>query len=61
MTRQDFCLIAETIRTLPVSQSDGMTFGNPVREFIARRFADNLKRTNPRFDAERFIKACLFD
>lgn len=52
MTRKDFELIAEIVRT---------TFPNNynLRVNIAERFADRLAETNPRFDRERFVEACV--
>lgn len=51
MTRRDFELITKTIRDLPP----------PARPLVAWRFAEALRSTNPRFDAERFLKACGVD
>lgn len=50
LSRQDFQLIAETIRDLPDTAS---------RDVVAQRFADALKATNPRFDFDRFVKVSL--
>lgn len=49
MTRKDFELIAETIRfsDIPVESI----------KIIAAEFADSLRRTNPRFDVDRFVAA----
>lgn len=63
MTRKDFNLIAETIRLLPsfeTFQEDGKRYPTDVVNFdsVCRRFAESLRMTNPRFDAERFIAAC---
>jgi hypothetical protein len=63
MSRKDFRLIAETIRLLPsfeTYQQDGKLYACDVVNFsaICRRFAEALRTTNPRFDAERFIAAC---
>jgi hypothetical protein len=49
MSRKDFVLIAETIRFMDVDAA--------TRLVIAREFAESLKRTNPRFDADRFVTA----
>lgn len=56
MTRKDFELIARTILDLPT-----MTQGeiSPIlRISAARQFAHALRRTNARFDEERFLKTC---
>ena len=49
MTRKDFELIAEVLRNAAL---DKLT-----REFLAGYFSIALARTNPRFDAARFIRA----
>lgn len=49
MTRKDFVLIAETIRFSDLDVT--------ARATMAREFADSLRRTNARFDTDRFIAA----
>jgi hypothetical protein len=56
MTRKDFELIAETIKTLPEFGTDPIT--EAQRETIAARFAVALDTTNTHFDRVRFIEAC---
>ncbi len=51
MTRKDYELIARLIR------GDGLNALS--REDLAEAFADELAHTNPRFDRERFIAACM--
>lgn len=63
MSRKDFRLIAETIRLLPsfeTFQEDGKLYPTEVVNFsaVCRRFAEALRTTNPRFNADRFINAC---
>jgi hypothetical protein len=63
MTRKDFNLIAETIRLLPsfeTYQQDGTLYPTDVVRFdtVARRFAEALRSTNPRFNPDRFVNAC---
>ena len=56
MTRKDFELIAGVIASMPEPGPDD------YREFkgkLALRFAEVLKGTNPRFKAERFVRACM--
>jgi hypothetical protein len=59
MTRKDYILIAETIRTI-----DRATFSiyddvaEKLRANMAGHFAAMLERDNPRFDRARFLKAC---
>lgn len=57
MTRKDYELIAETLRTAkPLSDASG-----EVHAFWGRTcdmFAITLSETNPRFDRMRFLKAC---
>lgn len=63
MSRKDFRLIAETIRLLPsfeTHNADGTLYPCEVVQFctIVNRFAEALRVTNPRFNAQRFINAC---
>lgn len=52
MTRKDFELIAATVR-------DELMGHNAVEpEMVAVKLADMLMDENPRFDYERFLKAC---
>ena len=53
MTRKDFELIAEVIRT-----AHPTSFGEANRAYLACLFADRLMETNPRFNVDRFLKAC---
>lgn len=53
MSRKDFILIAKVIKELKL---DG---NNNLRESIANDFADALKSTNPLFNIEKFVEACL--
>ena len=52
MTRKDFELIAKAIR----DQRD-QPVPDPL-DALAYRLASALFNTNPRFDRERFLKAC---
>jgi len=52
MTRKDFEMIAEIIRNVPQQQQED------ARRYIAWQFAERLRGVNPRFDGERFLKAC---
>jgi hypothetical protein len=57
MSRKDFQLIAEVIRLLPSFECEQDC--DVVRHSaIVARFAEALAKTNPRFNAERFAKAC---
>lgn len=51
MTKKDFQLIADTIASFEVDEA--------ITYSMAERFADRLAETNPRFNRDRFIKACL--
>lgn len=51
MTRKDFVLIAEAINHLDLKDEN--------KEYIAKEFADELKRTNIAFDKQKFIDACM--
>ena len=53
MTRKDFQLIATVLKasaTTPMNRC--------VIEDVAMNFAVELQKTNPRFDVQRFVKAC---
>ena len=52
MTRQHFQFIAEVIDLLNDQQPHN-------KKGIANHFAKKLKRTNPRFNEERFLTVCL--
>lgn len=49
LQRRHFALIAGIIREMP-NKLD--------RRYVGRHFALRLGRTNPDFDADRFMKAC---
>jgi hypothetical protein len=57
MSRKDFNLIAETIKSLPSfstpNSDDAVRFSA-----IVAKFAEALASTNPRFDKDRFAAAC---
>ena len=55
MTRKDFEIIAGIIAQMnPISEN-----AQGYKVALVEHFADNLTVTNPNFDKERFIKACL--
>lgn len=51
MTRKDFNLIASTIQNAKVDEA--------ARFELAQEFSFALRHTNERFDAARFVAACL--
>ena len=53
MTRKDFQLIANVVSTTLA------TVKPEARQCLALDFANALKTTNPRFNVEMFVKACL--
>jgi len=53
MTRKDFQLIADVLRT-----SSTTPMNRCVVKDIALTFASELQKVNPRFDAKRFVEAC---
>lgn len=55
MTRKDFVFIATVIKSLGY---DNGPLTTTQRALVARRFADALIETNPRFNDIRFINAC---
>jgi len=53
MTKKDFELIARTLAKIhPTNANDGL------RAYVVCEFIDELKRTNVRFDVDKFLKAC---
>jgi len=52
LTRKHFENTARLIRTTGINDADRLK--------IAREFSNMYAEENPRFDAERFIKACGF-
>lgn len=59
MTKKDYELIATILdgQTI-VAPSQMAAACREQRDTYARAFADALKRENPRFDRERFLRAC---
>jgi hypothetical protein len=55
MTRRDYVLIAAALKA---AQDDEVKAGHPVYDTATYKLADVLARENPRFDRERFLKAC---
>lgn len=56
MTRKDYVLIAEALR---LARSAGTGAGHDAGIYDAARvLAETLANDNPRFDSERFLKAC---
>ena len=49
MTRKDFVMIAEIINNIE---------DKDTRNLVAVNFAQSLKKTNERFDVQRFVTAC---
>lgn len=57
MSRKDYILIAAALKQ---ALDEGLIEYNASRETmsVAHIMADKLRHTNPRFDRERFLKAC---
>lgn len=57
MTKRDFELIARVIDKLPIPN----TLGAPMVYFIdvINGFANELEKTNPGFNRESFMRACM--
>lgn len=53
MQHRHFATIARVINRLHTRKPDRLTSG-----MVASFFADALAETNPRFDRERFLRAC---
>lgn len=52
LQHRHFATIAAIIRACP------LTWPDPDRVAIANHFANELARTNPKFDRKRFLTAC---
>ncbi len=52
MTRQHFQLIADVLNEYEFADPED-------RVNLANRFADRLRTTNPNFNRDRFIEACI--
>jgi hypothetical protein len=52
MTKKDFVLLADTLA------GSKHYMDQAGYELVCRVFASRLAQTNPRFDRERFLKAC---
>jgi hypothetical protein len=57
MTKRNFELIASVLRSARGDIADGLP-AEVVVGRIADNFADELQGTNPRFDRDRFLRAC---
>lgn len=57
MTRKDFVLIAGAVRI--AIHPDSSKVEIQTIKTVAISLADALTRTNPRFDRDRFITACM--
>ena len=57
MTRKDFQLIADTLKASKPKSEVSQPLANWM--MTVDRFADALAETNPRFDRDRFINACM--
>jgi hypothetical protein len=59
MTRKDFEIIAGIIQGLTLNPATMTLLGKEkLREEVAKEFAVGLAKTNPNFNAERFVLAC---
>jgi len=59
MTRKHFQLIADAVlESRRAEESRGARGYAFVVDSVAAELARNLARTNPRFDADRFLRAC---
>ena len=57
MTRKDFQLIADVLSAV-LKAKENNPANRVVVEELAVAFASELAKTNPRFDAKRFVEAC---
>jgi len=58
MTRKDFELIAGAIAGMQDKYTGEDWSINGAMYPFARQLADALEKSNPRFDSEKFLKAC---
>ena len=59
MTRKDFQLIADVLKTAAESaEENGSKMAGAVIEGLSLRFASALRSTNSNFDRDRFLRAC---
>lgn len=59
MTRKDYQLIADSLKgALPPVQFEGDEYRRDGIEAVALGLAERLQEENPRFDRDRFLKAC---
>ena len=61
MTRKDYVLIAAQVRDMLLFEMQTQAYldgAKAAHNSIAYRLAGALGQTNPRFDRERFLKAC---
>lgn len=59
MTRKDYILIADALNLSQRTVGTSGLYDAPTALGLASIIlADSLARTNPRFDRERFLKAC---
>lgn len=56
MTKKDFQLIADVIRTLPY----WTLVERKARKDMTFRFADRLAEAYPKFDRDKFIRNCWY-
>jgi hypothetical protein len=54
MSKKDYELVADVIR----GNLNGPDTPVPVRDILARAFADSFAASNPRFDRATFLRAC---
>jgi hypothetical protein len=57
MTRKDFEIIADVISKLGLKNSSVKEFRD-AHEVVKHKFANRLALINPRFNKEKFFKAC---
>ncbi len=58
MTRKDYILIAAAIKAAATEYPDERPDAKQQQEDVAFSIAEALASDNPRFDRERFLKAC---
>jgi hypothetical protein len=62
MTKKDFEAIAATLQRVRIEDLSGIAMhadADALHADISQSFADTLSRSNPHFDRERFLRACV--
>ena len=59
MTKKDYELIAEAVNEVIMSEANEIQDQTSTQMYFIEPFAERLARENPRFNREKFVKACF--